>query len=470
MSSLSATDALLLNRFIPSNGVGPPVPLEEKTPPPAFPVEVLPEPVRWFVEGAAQALGCPVDFLALPALVVAGAALGNTWRLSITPTHQEHAALFGLIVGPPGSGKSPALALTLAPLRAIEECHLDSHRAEQARWLVLEESRRGPVAPVRRCLFDHFKPSTLGAILEANPRGILVARDDLGSLIRDLTQSRDGKGHEGRELLQLWSGTDLLVDRKEQVFVRRPFVALVGGIQTSLVERLRERRRGGFVSEDGFLDRFLVACPELPPVRGEESGALSGDACRAWYEVIECLAGVAVEPEAMGEQMVRLSESGWEAWERFTQSLADEQQEDDFPPSLRGTWAKLRSHGGRLALVLHALLWAADGGEGEFPALVEGSTVDRAVRLINYFKGQAQRLHGYLGSDPAQAGARQILRWLGRHPEAVSFTRRDLHQSLRKTFPRAVALDAPLRLLLEHGYLSASRAGATVEYHVNPLW
>jgi Protein of unknown function (DUF3987) len=260
------------------------------------------------------------------------------------------------------------------------------------------------------------------------------------------------------------------MDRKKPVFLRRPFVALVGGIPSSIVERLRVSRRGGLVSEDGFLDRFLVACPEPLPPRGEEKGALSGDVCRAWYEVIECLAKVAAEPEGIGEQTLQLSESGWEAWEGFTRGLAEEQQEVDFPPHLRETWAKLRGHGGRLVLVLHALLWAAGGGEGEIPPLVEGTTVDHAVRLIDYFKGQARRLHGCLESDPAQAGARRILGWLRDHPEAVSFTRRDLYQSLRKTFRETSALDAPPRLLLEYGYLSAARGGTTVEYQVNPLW
>jgi hypothetical protein len=69
MPSISEADALLFNRFLPSNDLGPPVPLEEGTRPPPFPLDVLPEPVRWFVEGGARALGCPVDFLALPAQV-----------------------------------------------------------------------------------------------------------------------------------------------------------------------------------------------------------------------------------------------------------------------------------------------------------------------------------------------------------------------------------------------------------------
>jgi Protein of unknown function (DUF3987) len=198
MPSLSEADALSFNPFIPSNGVGPPLPLEENIPSQPFPVDVLPEAVRRFVEGGARALGCPVDFLAVPALVVAGAALGNTWRLSITPTHQEHAALFGLIVGPPGSGKSPALTMALAPLRAIEQAHLGCYRTDQARWLELEETRRGPVPQARRCLVDDVHAETLAPVLEANPRGILIARDDLGGLIQGLYPGRGGKGHESR--------------------------------------------------------------------------------------------------------------------------------------------------------------------------------------------------------------------------------------------------------------------------------
>jgi Protein of unknown function (DUF3987) len=467
---LSATDF-----FIPTGEAGPPLPLEDGRQTPAFPVEVLPEPVRLFVEEGARSLGCPLDYLAVPALVVAGAALGKACRLSLTPTHQQQAALFGLVVGPPGSGKSPALALVLWPLLALEECRRDCCQFASERWLALPEEERGRAPQARRWLTTDFSTETLVPFVAAQPQGILVARDDLGGLIQALSRSRKGVGQQDPILLQLWSGTDLVVKRKGRrdpgsLVLDRPFVAVIGGIQSTLLERLRPRGRSGFKGEDGILAPFLVACPEPAPARREEWEGLSGDLCRAWYEVIECLAAVegeAAEPEG---RSLRLSESGRAAWERFTAGLADERNAADFPAHLQGTWGKLRGQGGRLALVLHVLPWAAAGGEGEFPPLVEGSTVDQAARLIDYFKGQARRLHGCLESDPGLAGAGRILAWLRRHPEAVCFSRRDLYQALRKSFLQPAALDAPLRLLVEHRYLSAIRVGTVTDYQVNPLW
>ena len=114
----------------------PPLPLTAAEPEPAFPVEVLPKAVRDFVAEAAAAVGCPPAFLAVSALGAAGTALGNAWELALTATHVQSSALFILIVGLPGSGKTPALKLVSAPL-----CRLE-HRAIEAHKRAIERGRR----------------------------------------------------------------------------------------------------------------------------------------------------------------------------------------------------------------------------------------------------------------------------------------------------------------------------------------
>ena len=48
-----------------------------------FPVAMLPPAIRAFVEAVAEALPVPPDLVALPSLVAAGAAIGNTRRIRL---------------------------------------------------------------------------------------------------------------------------------------------------------------------------------------------------------------------------------------------------------------------------------------------------------------------------------------------------------------------------------------------------
>src|SRR5690242_12562593 len=48
-----------------------------------FPLEALPTAVKDFVDETARALHCPPDFVAIPALVSAGAAIGGSCELEL---------------------------------------------------------------------------------------------------------------------------------------------------------------------------------------------------------------------------------------------------------------------------------------------------------------------------------------------------------------------------------------------------
>jgi hypothetical protein len=109
---------------------------------------------------------------------------------------------------------------------------------------------------------------------------------------------------------------------------------------------------------------------------------------------------------------------------------------------------------------------------------VDGESMGRAVKLVAYFKSHARKAYAVMDADRGVAEARRVLACLARHPEMTQFTRRDLYQHLRRHFGRPDALDAPLKLLVEHGYLRVAGTGPapnkprprTERYEVNPLW
>jgi hypothetical protein len=483
----------------------PPVPLSAMPEAEPFPLWVLPKPLQRFVAEAADALNCPPDFVAVPLLALAGGAVGNARRLAIRASHTQGACLFAICVGWPSSGKSPALDLLVGPFEAAERRYRELWAPRMEEWKKQKEKDPDDKPVLRRVLLDDTTTEAMAQVLGENPRGLVMVRDEAAAIVTGLNQYKQGKGHDRQVYLKLWAQATIRVDRKMNpdgapVVVHRPFVAITGGIQPSVVERLRrgEGAAGGAL-DDGFLDRFLFAYPKDLKAVGERWLDLSEEAAGAWAHAADRLLSLgmvgaaenapsaagaptvfagAAESERERPFLLRLSPAGKDAWKRFTDRHAAEVNSPDFLPHLRGPWGKLYGYCGRLALILHYLRWAFTAVEPVYAVdPVDGESMEAAARLVAYFKSHARKVYAALDADPRVADAKRVLGCLADNPELDHFTRRDLYQHLRRYFKKPEALDPPLRLLVECGYLRPTtperggRPGPNPErYQVNPRW
>jgi replicative DNA helicase len=145
----------------------------------------------------------------------------------------------------------------------------------------------------------------------------------------------------------------------------------------------------------------------------------------------------------------------------------------DFPRYLVGCWAKLKAYCARLALIVHYLrLVHQDVGEEE----IDAESLTRAVRLVDYFKWHARKVHTLMDADPRIADARKVFRWIITN-RLKRFTKRDVHANHRATFRTAHEID-PVLVILERHYLivpirESDRSGPgrspSPAYLVNPL-
>jgi replicative DNA helicase len=79
-------------------------------------------------------------------------------------------------------------------------------------------------------------------------------------------------------------------------------------------------------------------------------------------------------------------------------------------------------------------------------------TTCSSVTIGRYLLDHAQSAFALIGADPEIAHAQRILAWVER--AGISrFSKRDAWQATRGYFKKAGELEAPLRLLCEHGYL-----------------
>jgi putative DNA primase/helicase len=261
-------------------------------PVPPFDERLLPKVMRAWVSDIAERMQCPVEYLAVGAMVAAGAVVGN--RIGVQPKQLdtgwvEVPNVWGAIVGRPGLMKTPALAQVLAPLRRLERDALNAFTATRAQFeidrMTYEAAKKQieahikkgatilpgqlPVLPEEpqppRYLLNDATYQKLGAVLGGNPHGLLVFQDEMSGLLMRLDS--DGQEAARAFYLEAWNGQQSYTfDRIERGTVRIPRLcfSLLGGLQPSkLREYLRSAVYGG-KGDDGLAQRLqMLVFPDI---------------------------------------------------------------------------------------------------------------------------------------------------------------------------------------------------------------
>ena len=227
---------------------------------------------------------------ALPSL--ASAAIENSRWGCVQNGWKEPPILWGMIVGNPSAGKSPALDCVLDPMKELEREYNTTYCEAKKEWdakseiaaLVCRKWRAdmqtalasgetppekpkdadaGP-SPIRdRISVTDVTTEKLADILSQTWRGLLLSRDELAGWLTSM--DRYNSGGDRQFWLEAYGGRSYTIDRKnnpEPVSVDHLYVAIIGGTQPDkLIELLVN------CSDDGLLARMMVVFPEPEPIK-----------------------------------------------------------------------------------------------------------------------------------------------------------------------------------------------------------
>ena len=470
-----------------------PLPLPpELLPVEAFPVIALPDAFRPWVRDVAERMHCPPDFVAVPLLVAAASLVAR--HVAIRPQQRtdwtERGNLWALIVGRPGWMKSPALSQALQPIerlegRAAAEFNLAAarHAAEATvaklrtdvkvkaarkalqkndgtdvlALLTADDEQEAPTR--RRYVVNDLTYEKAGELLEQNPDGVLLVRDEMRGLLLHLA-SEDAATARGF-FLQSWSGGSYTFDRigRGTLTVEDARLSIIGGIQPGpLSDMVRQARRGA--ADDGMIERFLIAWPDAQGDWREVDRWPDNEGKRLIWQTFDKLDGLTadmlgaqqdtdIHGDARGLPFVRLDDEAREAFSEWRGEFERIVRGAD-AEGLEGALSKFRHHVPALALALHVI----DGGTGP----VRLQPTERALALAEYFESHARRLHGS-GRSTALRAARGIIdkARAGKLPDV--FTARDVYRNQWAGLSDKATVADALDMLAAHGWLSE----ATVE-------
>jgi hypothetical protein len=146
---------------------------------------------------------------------------------------------------------------------------------------------------LERCLTNDATTEAIAELLSDNPRGLLLARDELLAWTRSMNQYRKGRGADRQFFLSTWSGTAIRIDRKTSpgkklIRIPSPFLAVIGGITPEMLPELADEQG----RQDGFIDRLVVAFPDTGPPAAWSEDVISDEARGAWRAALRKLWGL----------------------------------------------------------------------------------------------------------------------------------------------------------------------------------
>jgi replicative DNA helicase len=478
---------------------------------PPFPISVFAPWLRQFVESLAVATQTPVDLAAMLTLSVIAVACARKLVVRVRPGYSEPVNVYTLVTQPPASRKSsvfrevedpleeferekvnearPIIAAALSELR-IREKRLEELQKKAAKLPGAEgeECRQQaetlaqqiaetkiPASP--RLITDDATPEKAASLMATNGGRIAILSPEGGIVSHLAGQYRSAKTNHNIDIyLKGHAGDTLRVDRvgRASEYVDRPALTIGLAVQPDVIQCLSAvpTLRGR-----GFLARILFAIPKSlvgrriadpPPV----PDTVRGEYHQRMRRLLEMPAGTTDDGEP-AENVVNLSPEAYSRWLAFSNLLEPMLAGSGELASLDDWGGKLAGAVVRIAGLLHASDLAGEQAPWEVP--IPAATMDRAITVGRYLIPHARAAFAAMGADPGVAAAKHVLDWVRRN-RADNFTRRECFEATKSRFRKVEALEAPLRILEQHGYIrertpvvprDRGRPASPV-YHVNP--
>jgi hypothetical protein len=374
----------------------------------SFPVDVLPEKLRKIINEAHTSLGFPKDYLAGSMLTAMATTVGNTHAVEHMDGWKEYVILFVALVGAPGSNKSHPLSFAMQPLIDFDAEQAAIHAEALKRYNAAmelppkERAANGydlnPAEPIRkRFTMQDVTPEAVHRILSENPRGLCLVSDELAGWFKNF--NRYNNGSESEFWMSVFNHKVAMSDRKSSqsgVFIKNPFLCVIGTIQPKVLGELAGNNRNA----NGFMERILYVMPsDQKKVKwNRDRKAPSFDIAAEWRSILGRLIDIVPKTTEHGEIEPEIVPFIPEALDRLFswQNEITERCNTDGSDTLTSIASKLEIYAVRFCLLLALADWACSGKKKK---AVEVATVERAIRLTEYFRVTAAGVQGIVSED-----------------------------------------------------------------------
>lgn len=449
--------------------------------------EMLPFAIRDYIFDVADRQQSPPDFVAVAAIIGLSGLLGR--KVLICPKQNDDWTVtpnqWGIIIGRPSAMKSPSMKEALKPLRQIEIRMAEQYTGDLKRYkeactlaeitesvakqnakkavqkgkmeeakIALRCDEETVLCPTRqRLIVNDATIEKLGELLNENPNGLILCRDELVGWLAKLTKE---EYQEDRAFyLECFDGNGHFVyDRigRGTIDVKHCTLSVIGGIQPSKIATLvREAIKG--TADDGLIQRFQLAVwPDDIGAWEWRDRAPNQTAKANYYEAFEKLHNLRFDTEYGEPPCFKFSS---EAQQRFIQWMEDIQsraREECTHPAIESHMLKMPQTIAGLALLFEII----DGGH----EIVGLESTTRALMWADYLLSHAYRLYSVATNQCIQ-NAQLLLKRKDKLPNPFSV--RDIHRKNWAGLDNVSVIMEALECLIDYRHIRSKKILSTTQ-------
>jgi hypothetical protein len=460
-----------------------------------FDLNLLPDVLRSWVSDVCERMQCPADYVGVSVLAGLGSMIGR--KVAIRPKANDDwnviSNQWAMIIGRPGLMKSPAMGEASRPLHSLSHAAEEKFKKERSEYdvrvsiaqLRQKENQRqaakmlqkNPKADVsllldtedlpaeptlKRYIANDTNVASLGVLLQQNPNGLLVFRDEIVSLLDSL--DREEYVSERGFYLTGWNGDSRYtfdrIGRGLHLTIDGVCLSLLGSTQPGRITQYLARAIRGGRGDDGLIQRFgLMVWPDVSsdwthvdrlPDREAKTTAIR------LFERLDVLdwraIGAKRDRGSTGdEEGLPYLRFGIDAYDLFTDwhtQLEHRLRSGDMHVALEAHLAKYRKLIPGLSLICHL----ADGWTGP----VGVTAVRRAIDWSSYLETHARRAYGSVTAASADT-AKAILAKIHSGHLKTEFSSRDVWRPGWSRLTDRDSVNAGLAMLVDYDWLGAQK-------------
>ena len=367
-----------------------------------FPLEIFPENIQYYITENYKKINLSIDYMGSAMIWCLSLCVGNSCKINIENKFIGGATVWSGLLGDAGIGKTPSVNAIIKPLKnknAFEVKHYAMEFDKYEKWLKLDKEEKKNVEKQEKPLKKQFIVGdvTLEALTdlhEENPNSLGVYKDELAGWVKDMNKYRAGSDKEF--WLSCWSEEQAILTRRtaKSVFVDKPLIPVLGGIQPSIFSQLATEEN----KDNGFLDRMLVSYPDIR-VEYYNRNKISEE-LNEWYEgyltgLYDNIRKHVIQYDERGEIKPWICEFETPAIEEYIRihdKITDMQNSDNENEYVKSMLAKQKVYIPRFALLLNCLKSYDEPNNSHPINWITKESVLGAEKLSDYFISMAKKV------------------------------------------------------------------------------
>jgi len=439
--------------------------------------KMLPPQLCDYIFDVAERTQCPPEYVAVSSIVALSAVVGN--KYAIMPKQHDNWEVcvnqWGAVIGPPSAMKSPALKDAIRPIielekenAEIQQIGIEEHMhlteltkanmagsKKEAAALLQDGRKDEALAMMKESQFDQEPPSLqryivndasvekLGELLNENPNGMLLNRDELSGFFAKLSQ--EDSQMDRAFYLECFDGNGRFTyDRigRGTIIIENCMLSVLGGIQPSKIAKLIRLAISG-QADDGLVQRLQLAVWPDPVGNWQwKDQAPNQEAYAAYRDTARAFHNLKSNDADGGSKLLRFTPDAQALFAGWMTNLQADIRNSDYHPVIQSHFAKSPKAIAGLALLFELI----EGGRTE----VGTAATAKALKWAAFLKSHALRLYS-ISTSSAMDSAKLILS--RRSKLKPAFTAREIRRKGWAGLTEPADVVDAVDTLIDHNYL-----------------